>query len=85
MDVRRLCYEAILEVEDVKALDYDAVSDHMEIYGEGFGLDSLGITELISILEEKFGLQLNMEELMEAEAFENFGALWKFIAKKVKQ
>ncbi|MCS7279428.1 MAG: acyl carrier protein [Thermodesulfobacteriaceae bacterium] len=83
MDIRRLCYEAILEVEDSKALDYETVTDQMEIYGEGFGLDSLGLTELINVLEEKFGLQLTMEELMEAEAFENFGALWKFIAKRV--
>lgn len=85
MDIRRLCYEAILEVEDSKALDYEKVTDQMEIYGEGFGLDSLGLAELINVLEEKFGLQLTMEELMEAEAFENFGALWKFIAKKVGQ
>ncbi|MEM0333602.1 MAG: acyl carrier protein [Candidatus Aenigmatarchaeota archaeon] len=85
MDIRRLCYEAILEVEDAKALDYESVSDQMEIYGGGFGLDSLGLTELINVLEEKFGIQLSMEELMEAEAFENFGALWKFIANKVNQ
>ncbi|MEN2985880.1 MAG: acyl carrier protein [Thermodesulfovibrionaceae bacterium] len=85
MDVRRLCYEAILEVDDINVIDYESVSDYIKIYREGFGLDSLGLTELIGILEEKFGIQLSIEELMEEEAFENFGNLWKFIAKKVGQ
>lgn len=88
IDVRKICYEAILEVldkEESKNFEYKTISDEMEIYGRGFGLDSLDLVELINILEEKLKIELTMEELMEAEAFENFGTLWKFIARKVGQ
>jgi len=83
-DIRKLCYEAILSVDGAEKIDYEKVSDDTEIYGSGFNLDSLGLAELTTILEKKFDIKIDDEEIMEAEAFENFGALCKFMSEKTK-
>ena len=40
----------------------DAVPDDFDLHGEGV-IDSLGILELITGLEERFGLEIDYEEL----------------------
>ncbi len=84
-DIRKLCYEAITAVDNVQNIEYSKVTDETEIYGSDFGLDSLALTELISILEQKFNIEIDDDELMDMDAFENFGSLCRYISKKTQE
>lgn len=84
-DIKKLCYEAILAVDNAQYIEYNRVTDETEIYGSDFGLDSLALTELTTILEQKFNIKIEDEELMDMNAFENFGALCRYISKKTQK
>ncbi len=79
------CYEAILSVDGVDRIDFSKITEETEIYGDGFNLDSLGLAELTGILEEKFNIDIGDEDIMEEEAYENFGTLCKFISSRIPE
>lgn len=70
--------------------DLDLVANDVEIdaetglLGEGVGLDSVEVLQLVSAIEERFGLTLEDEELL-PEHFRTVGTLVGFIAARVRR
>ena len=83
-EIRRACYELITSIQGAQKLDYGTVTDETEIYNAGFNLDSLGLTELIGVLEKRFNIDIG-DEIMETDTFENFGTVCKFVEEKTKK
>ena len=81
--IRQACYELLAQTKGEKTLSFAEVDDATEIYGAGFDLDSLELTGLIVNIEKRFGIEVRDDEYFEADTFENFGALCRFVSKKV--
>ncbi len=60
----------------------EALPDNFDLLGEGI-LDSLGIVQLISAIEERFNLQVDMEQLP-PEELTVLGSLSRYIARQGK-
>lgn len=60
---------------------YDEISDDYSLLESGLGLDSILIAELISRIEDRFGLQLD-DRVLEAELFNNLSLLAGFVAQE---
>jgi len=60
---------------------YDEIPDDYSLLERGLGLDSLLIAELISRIEDRFGLQLD-DRVLEAELFNNLSLLAGFVAQE---
>lgn len=69
-------------VEDMQLnVVQDEVPDDYSLLERGLGLDSILIAELISRIEDRFGLQLD-DRVLEAELFNNLSLLAGFVAKE---
>lgn len=78
---------AILQIEQLRNFiseitftDIEKIKEDTLIFEEGI-FDSLGFLSLISFLDEKFGVEVENDELSE-ENFESINAIVAFIAKK---
>ena len=59
----------------------DEIPDDYSLLESGLGLDSILIAELISRLEDQFGLQLD-DRVLDAELFNNLSLLAGFVAQE---
>ncbi len=63
-------------------LKADQIKDDSPFFAGGLGIDSIAIVELISLVEERFGVQFGDEDLV-PESFANLGALAGLVARKL--
>lgn len=61
----------------------DEIPDDYSLLESGLGLDSILIAELISRIEDRFGLQLD-DRVLEAELFNNLSLLAGFVAQELQ-
>ena len=59
----------------------DEIPDDYSLLESGLGLDSILIAELISRIEDRFGLQLD-DRVLDAELFNNLSLLAGFVAQE---
>lgn len=74
---------ATLQELELVANDVD-IDAQTGLLGEGIGLDSVEVLQLVSAIEDGFGLTLEDEELL-PEHFRSVGALAGFIAARIRQ
>lgn len=67
-------------IEQVAFIENNKIQDDSLIFKEGF-FDSMGFVVLVTFLEEKFGLTISDEDLVE-ENFESINAITSFIIRK---
>lgn len=84
-EIRTACHETIRRIPGAAALELAAVTDETELYGAGYNLDSLGLTELVAGLEDRFRIRITDEEYMDSGVLENFGAVRRFVAEKLRK
>ncbi len=53
----------IVETLDLRDVDPDAVPDDAPLFGEGLGLDSIDVLELVVMLEKDYGIRIEDKEL----------------------
>lgn len=61
---------------------HNEIPDDYSLLESGLGLDSILIAELISRIEDRFGLQLD-DRVLEAELFNNLSLLAAFVAQEL--
>jgi acyl carrier protein len=61
-DARRAVVELLADQLTARGLDGDALPDDFDLLGEEL-IDSFGLLELITALEERFGLELDFEDM----------------------
>lgn len=61
-EVRAFVLEQLVEPLKAKSLEPHDVPDNFDLLTEGV-IDSLGILEMVSALEERFGLEVDFEDL----------------------
>lgn len=61
----------------------DEIPDDYSLLESGLGLDSILIAELISRIEDRFGLQLD-DRVLETELFNNLSLLAGFVAQELQ-
>ena len=61
----------------------DAVTPDVPLMEEGLGLDSIAIVELVTLIEENFGVDLNEDDL-EMEGFETLTTLTALVQGKLQ-
>lgn len=62
-------------------LELENIDENASLFEEGLNVDSLGIVELIALLEEKFDIQFEEEDLS-PEYFSNLKSLGDLVEKK---
>jgi acyl carrier protein len=72
----------IAEELDVN-LTEENISESAPLFEGGFGIDSIAIVELISLIEDKFGVQFNDDDLV-PESFQNLEVLSKLVSGKLE-
>ena len=60
-----------------------SVTAETQLLNGGLSLDSVVVLELLLALEKEFGIELNAQELFEAQALKTVGSLAGFIDKKL--
>ena len=65
-------------------LDLDTIDENASLFEDGLSVDSLGIVELISILEEKFNIQFEENDLS-PEYFSNLTSLANLVDRKLEK
>lgn len=60
----------------------DALDENTPLIGSGISLDSAGVLELLVGLEKEFQIELNPDELLQAQALKTVGTLASFIDSK---
>lgn len=72
-------------VEDLDAsISMEEIQDSVSLYDDGLGLDSIAIINLIVLIEKKFGISINENEIS-ARLFSNINTLAEFIGSKEVQ
>ncbi len=71
----------IAEELDVN-IKVEQIQDDAVFFEGGLGIDSIAIVELISLVEEEFGLQFSDDDLV-PESFANLGALANLVEKRL--
>ena len=59
------------------------VAPDTELIKGGLSLDSVLVLEILLALEKEFGIELNAQELFEAQALKTVGSLAKFVDGKL--
>jgi acyl carrier protein len=80
--VRELLLGACVEGLALVAMDPAEVSDDFDLREAGV-VDSLGFLELVTILEDELGIELDFED-MEPEQLTTVGPLVTFVARQVR-
>ena len=60
----------------------EQIADDAAFFEGGLGIDSIAIVELISLVEEEFGVQFSDDDLV-PESFANLGALADLVARRL--
>ena len=55
----------LVETLDLQAIDPDQIGDDDPLFGEGLGLDSIDVLELVVMIERDYGVKIDNKELGE--------------------
>jgi acyl carrier protein len=77
-DVRSVVLERVAPALSARGLSMDALPDDFDLLLEGV-VDSFGLLELISYVETRFGLELDLGEL-DAEDLTRLGPFCRYVA-----
>ena len=62
--------------------DQEEIGPDTPLIGDGLALDSAAVLEILVGLENEFEMEIAADELLEAQALQNIGALAQFIDRK---
>ena len=82
---RNFLYDEVVEIIftalNLKHIEKSSVNEQTALVGEGLGLDSIDILELVVNFEKKYGIKLDDTESYAAH-FKNIGSVVDFISSK---
>ena len=76
--IKRLLVEKL----HLEGLDESSIEDHLPLFGEGLGLDSVDALELVVALEKEFSLRIQSHEVGR-EAFASVAALAEYVESRL--
>jgi acyl carrier protein len=79
MDLRAELKRKIVETLDLQDVTADAIADDAPLFGDGLGLDSIDVLELVVMLEKDYGVRIDTKE-MGQKVMTSIAALADFIA-----
>lgn len=68
----------VLERLNIKDITPEEIEAETPMVGEGLGIDSIDILELVIMIEEDYGIKIDNKELG-AKVFRTFGSMTEFI------
>jgi acyl carrier protein len=84
MTVKEKLKKIIVEELNLEEIQPEDIEDDAPLFGEGLGLDSLDVVELVVLLEKHFGVEVkNLDE--GRDAFKSINALAAFIEGRLSQ
>jgi Phosphopantetheine attachment site. len=84
MTVKEKLKKIIVEELNLEEIQPEDIEDDAPLFGEGLGLDSLDVVELVVLLEKHFGVEVkNLDE--GRDAFQSINALASFIEGRLSQ
>jgi len=82
MDIKTKLKTIIVEELNFEDLTPEEIEDHVPLFGEGLGLDSLDAVELVVQIQKHFGVQIaSMDE--GRDAFQSIHTLERFILQRL--
>ena len=84
MTVKEKLKKIIVEELNLEEIQPEDIEDDAPLFGEGLGLDSLDVVELVVLLEKHFGVEVkNLDE--GRDAFRSINTLTAFIEGRLSQ
>jgi Phosphopantetheine attachment site. len=84
MTIKEKLKKIIVEELNLEEIQPEDIEDDAPLFGEGLGLDSLDVVELVVLLEKHFGVEVkNLDE--GRDAFQSINALASFIEGRLSQ
>ena len=74
----------VLERLNIKDISPEEIDGETPMIGEGLGIDSIDILELVIMIEEDYGIKIDNKELG-AKVFRTFGTMVEYIAANRKK
>ncbi len=68
----------IFQAVNLKSIDPNTVQESTKLVGEGLGLDSIDLLEIILFIEEKYGFKITNSKISK-EVFSDIGTLTDYI------
>lgn len=64
-DLRTELKHKLVETLDLADVDPDAIGDDEPLFGEGLGLDSIDVLEIVVMIERDYGIKIDNKEVGE--------------------
>lgn len=81
-ELRMELKELIVETLELTDVTPSQIEDEAPLFGEGLGLDSLDALELVVALEDRYGIEQNLEAEEARAVFRSIATLSDFVAKE---
>ena len=81
-ELRMELKELIIETLELTDVTPGQIEDEAPLFGEGLGLDSLDALELVVALEDRYGIEQNLEAKEATAVFRSIATLSDFVAKE---